>query len=117
MNLPIEQILPSGAGLIATISGLVGVWFKFQNKVDNIDNYLREEKVRMKEEHEELMRQINAQWKWKESHEKEAAQIRASLNKDISEIRGGLLVTNEQFKQILEALKEIKERLTKLEEK
>jgi len=106
MSIPIEDFIPSGAGLLATVIGLVGMWFKFQNKVENLER-----------EDSEQGRQLEAIWKWKDTHEKEAAQAREVFNKDISKLEGANLVTTEQFKQILHMLEEIKEKIKKLETK
>ena len=106
MNLPIEQFIPSGAGLLGTIVGLIGIWFKFQNKVENLER-----------KDDEQGKQILDVVKWSHDHEKEASTIREQLNKDIVKLEGSNLVVNEQFKRILEILEDIKERLTKLENK
>jgi DNA repair exonuclease SbcCD nuclease subunit len=106
MNLPIESFIPSGAGLVATIAGLVGMWFKFQSKVE-----------RLEEDKTEIKRQIEAVWKWKSDHENTATELREKFNKELAEVRASMLVTNEQFKQILAILSDIKDRIDKLEEK
>lgn len=104
MNLPIEQFIPSGTTAVGGIISIVAIWFKFQNKVENLEK-----------EDSEQARQIEALWKWKDEHTKESGNIREHLNRDIAEIRATALVVTEQFKQILEVLSEIKERLTFLE--
>ena len=86
--------------------GLIGVWFRNQFKIE-----------RLEEKNNENFRQIEAIWKWKEEHSKDSGIIRDDLNKDISEIRGSILVNGEQFKQVLNLLTEIKERLTRLEDR
>lgn len=106
MNLPIESFIPSGAGLLGTLIGLAGIWFKVQNKVENLEK-----------EDSEQGRQINALWMWKDGHEKEAAQNRESINRELFKLEGANMVVNEQFKQILAMLEDIKERISELEKK
>lgn len=106
MNLPIEQFIPSGAGLIGTIVGLAGMWFKFQNKVDNLER-----------RDEEQGRQIQNIIDWSHNYEEKAAARRDDINKELAKLEGANLVVNEQFKQIVNMLQEIKERITVLEEK
>lgn len=113
----LEQLISSGAGLLFTIAGLIGVWYKFQNKVENLEEARKSDIEKTKDERIEFRRQIEAVWKWKDEHQKEYSSLREDLQAEIAEIRGSTLVINEQFKQILEMLKEIKERLTKLETK
>ena len=102
MNITVEQIIT----WVAMFLGLAGVWFRYQYKVE-----------RLNEKDEEQDRQIEAMWKWKDSHEKEAAQNREHFNKEISELRGIALVSGEQFKQIMSLLQDLKERMIKLENK
>lgn len=110
MNIPIEQFIPSGAGLVAAISGLIGIWFKFQNRIDNLEKENFAEKT-------EYDRQINALWEWRDEHEKMAIEIREKFNREISEIRGSLLVTHEQYRQMIDILNDIKDRISVLEKK
>ena len=104
MNLPIEQFIPSGAGLLATLAGLAGVWFKVQNKVDNLERKDLEQG-----------RQIEALWKWKDDNEKDASKAREEFSKELFKLEGAHMVTTEQFKQIMQILNEIKDRLSILE--
>ena len=104
MNLPIEQFIPSGAGLLATIVTLIGMWFKFQNKVENLERKDNEQENK-----------ISDVIKWSHDHEKDAATAREQLSKDIFKLEGANMVVNEQFKQIMAMLQDIKERIEKLE--
>lgn len=104
MSIGIEELLPSGAGLITTIIALSIGWNKIQNKSE-----------RLEEKDAEQGRQIEAIWKWKDAHEKEAIISREGLNRDISRLEGANLVVNEQFKQIMSILQDIKERIERLE--
>ena len=54
-------------------------------------------------------------WQWKNNHEKDAGNMREKYQNQLAELRGSLLVTGEQFKQIMGALDDIKERITALE--
>lgn len=54
-------------------------------------------------------------WKWKEMHVKESGEIRERFQTSISELKGSQMVVNEQFKQIMFMLIEIKDRLSALE--
>lgn len=105
MNIDIEQFIPSGAGLLATIVSLVGMWFKFQNKVE-----------RLTETDIEQDRQIKAVWKWKEDLERDMFAVRERYNDRMSRMEGSNLVVVEQFKQIMTVLEDIKDRLEKLED-
>jgi len=97
MNIPIESYIPSGAGLLATIIGLAGMWTKFQGKVE-----------RLEEDRTENRRQIDAFWRWKEEHEKLDIDTRENLTRDIARLDAGGLVVNEQLKNIVAILNEIK---------
>ena len=101
MNIPIEQFVPTGASLIATISGLVGMWFKFMNKVE-----------RPEEEKGEMKRQINAFWHWKDDYEKVASSNREKIYHDIARLDAAGLVVNEQLKNIVLILQEIKNEIS-----
>lgn len=85
---------------------VVGGWFTYKNKVDNLHDRDTEQG-----------RQIEAIWKWKEQHDKDSHQWRSEFQKEISKLEGGILVSTEQFKQILGMLEDIKERLITLEKK
>lgn len=104
MEIPVEQFIPSGAGFLATIVSLAGMWFKFQAKVE-----------RLEEDKLDLKRQIEGLGKSFDTHEKEAIEMREHFNSQLSEFKGSLLVNGEQFKQILAMLQDIKDRITALE--
>lgn len=90
-----------GVGTLVTI---LGGWFGFKYGLDRVNEKITEDK-----------RQIEALWKWINQHEKEANEMRERFNKDISRLEGANLVQTEQFKQILNLLEDIKERLSDLE--
>lgn len=90
-----------GVGTLVTI---LGGWFGFKYGLDRVNEKITEDK-----------RQIEALWKWINQHEKEANEMRERFNKDISRLEGANLVQTEQFKQILNLLEDIKERLNDLE--
>lgn len=100
----IEQVVSSSPGLIASIAGFIGMWFKFQNKVERLE----EDKI-------EIRRQNDALWKWKDSHEREVSESRERVQKELSRLEGMNLVVSEQFKQIMSYLQDIKERVVQLE--
>ena len=97
MNLPIEQFIPSGSVLVTGIVGLTVAWFKFQNKVDNLEEDRKEDRDR----HEEDMARIKEvnvlQWskideinKWEILHEKESTERRTTIEVKIAKIEGSL---------------------------
>jgi len=100
-----------------TIIGLVGVWYRNQFKLERLEEKIVDMRVLVDGGSVENRRQIEAIWKWKDEHEKDSNSIRESFNKEISEIRGSMLVTNEQFKQIMTILQDIKDRVSKIEGK
>lgn len=102
MSFELSDLIP----WVSTVLGIVAVWFRNQYKLE-----------RLMEKDDEQGRQIEAMWKWKDSHEKDSSTIRENFNKEISELRGSMLVANEQFKQIMTILIEIKDRLSRLEHK
>ena len=106
MNIPLEQIGLSGGTIISALAGIVAMWFKFQNKVDNLVDKDAEQGKKI----EDII-------KWSHEHEKEASGYRDAFNKELSKLEGASLVINEQFKQIMAMLEDIKERMGKLEEK
>lgn len=77
-----------------------------QNKID-----------RLEDEKSEAKRQIEAIWDWKDEHEKNANDMREKYNRELSRLEGANLVVNEQFKQIMNILEDIKERISELEKK
>ncbi len=101
-DITVSQLITWGVMLF----GAVGAWFTYKNKVDN----LQDKDI-------EQGRQIDAMWKWKESHDKESNQIRSEFQRELSRLEGSLLVNVEQFKQILGMLEDIKERLITLEKR
>jgi polynucleotide 5'-kinase involved in rRNA processing len=66
---------------------------------------------------DELEDAIKDVWKWKNSHEKEAVEMREKYQIQLSELKGALMVTGEQFKAIMLALEDIKDRITALEDR
>lgn len=106
MSFQFEQILTAAAIIIANTVTVAGLWFKMQNRIDRLED----EKV-------EAKRQIEAIWDWKDEHEKNANDIREKYNRELSRLEGANLVVNEQFKQIMNILEDIKERISELEKK
>lgn len=102
MNISMENIVT----WIVMAVGLIGMWFKNQAKVE-----------RLTEKDNEQGLEIKDFWSWKNKHEKEANDNRERFNSQISELKGSLLVTGEQFKQIMSSLQDLKERMIKLENK
>lgn len=106
MSLSVESFIPSGSGLLVQIVLLVGAWFKFQNKVENLENSrtndLKNYETDRKEDrarHEEAVariKEVNAlQWakidelgKWNIVHEKEAWENRNALELKIAALHG-----------------------------
>ena len=108
MNLPIESFIPSGSGLLVQIILLVGAWFKFQNKVERLeeDKGKDEKKLdaafkRIDENREECRRIYD-------EHQKDAAANREKINQEIAKLDAANMVTTEQLKNILSVLTEIK---------
>lgn len=95
MNIPLEVLIGYGGTAVTIIGG----WFAMKFGLD-----------RANEKIQEVNRQVEALWKWKEKHEEEATNMRERFNKDISKLEGAALVATEQFRQILVMLQEIKER-------
>lgn len=92
----VEEMLALG-GSILSMAGVVGHFFVTKYKVEqNRDN-------------------IIDIWRWKNSHEKESTNLREKYQTQLSELKGGQLVVNEQFRQIMMMLEEIKQRITELE--
>lgn len=81
-----------------------------------VANYRIEKLEKEQEKHTLLDKEgFNEVWKWKNSHEKEAGNMREKYQNQLSELKGSILVTGEQFKQIMNILEDIKERITALE--
>lgn len=99
-----EITLPVILGYAGTIFTAIGGWFTMKFTIE-----------RANEKIIELQRQVNAQWKSLNDHEKDSAEIRERFNKDISRLEGSQLVHTEQFKQILSILEEIKKRMDSIE--
>lgn len=106
-----SQILQFGVYAIA----IAGVWFRSQFKIERMEERFAEHVAEDDKRHAELERQKDALWAWIDGHEKDSSKTRELFQKEISEIRGEQKVNIEQFKQVLGLLTEIKERLTRLE--
>lgn len=100
MTIETENIIWALGSLITILGG----WFGFRYGLDRANEKITEN-----------IRQLEALWKWVNTHEKEANEMRERFNKDISRLEGANLVQTEQFKQILNLLEDIKERLNYLE--
>ncbi len=101
LSVTLEQLITWACTLI----GLAGVWYGMKYQID-----------RLKENDEQKTRDIKALWTYKDVHEKESGQTREMFFKELSEMKGAMMVGGEQFKQIMHGLDELKERMTKLEE-
>jgi predicted nuclease with TOPRIM domain len=97
------EVLVGYAGTVITI---VAGWFGMKYGLDRANEKILEGS-----------RQIEALWSWKDEHEKDSNGIREHLNKDISRLEGAQMVQTEQFKQIMQILEDIKERMGELENK
>lgn len=106
MNIPVEQFGLTGATALGGLITAVTLWNKFQNKVENLEKTDKDQQTK-----------IDGMDKWTHEFEKEAAHAREEFNRAISRLEGAQLVVNEQFKQIMSALQDIKERIEKLESK
>lgn len=113
MNFSVNEIVT----WVAMAVGLIGVWFRNQYKIERLEEKHKEVLDRIKEHGDEDLRQLTALWKWKDEHEKDSNSIREEFNRGLSELRGGTMVINEQFKQIMAFLQDLKERMIKLEGK
>lgn len=105
MNIPLEQIGISGGTILSGVVAITTLWFKIQNKVENL------ERKDIEQEHK-----IDGINKWTHDHEKEAATSRENFSKELFELKGAQMVVGEQFKQIMSVLQDIKERMEKLED-
>ena len=72
---------------------------------------------RVNEKVAEGTRQMEALWKWKDDHDKEAAGMREKFNKDISRLEGSHMVQTEQYKQILQLLEELRDEFKQFKDK
>lgn len=119
----IELMITIG-GTIASIGGAYAVIQWRLDRQDKDDEKLEAHMNKKIDQHidddtkveEELKRNIEAVWKWKDEHERDAANMREKYQVQLSEIKGGQMVVNEQFRQIMNDLREIKERLGKIED-
>lgn len=110
MNFELKDIVTWGG----TIGGLLGVWFRNQYKIERLEERAIEQTEAIFRTDKEYIRQVEALWKWKDQHERDALDTREKLNKDISELNGKNLVLTEKFTQIMTALIEIKAELIEL---
>ena len=94
MNINLEIIL----GYAAAAIGVLGGWFAMKFGLD-----------RANEKIQESTRQMEAFWKWKESHEKENSSSNETINRDIARLEGTQLVQTEQYRQIISLLKELRD--------
>lgn len=117
MNIPIEQFLTSGAGIISTAIGLITMWNKFQNKLDNLEQDRIEDLARMNEERQEHRRQMEAMWVWKDGHERSASEQRERYNREIAMLEGKHMAGDERHSQVMSRLDDILSRLSALEKK
>jgi hypothetical protein len=104
MNVPVETLI----GWVGTGVAIVGHYFVFNYRLDQL-----EKKTDLHDNSDQ--EQFKGVWKWKNEHEREAQKNRDELRMGISRLEGANMVVNEQFKQIMNILTEIKNRLTQLE--
>lgn len=106
MNFQPEQIFTAFAVIVANTITIASLWFRMQNKIE-----------RLEEDRSENKRQIIALWGWKDSHEREASDYKDSNNRELAKLGGQNLVVNEQFKQIMNSLSDIKEEFSDIRER
>lgn len=111
MSISIESIIT----WVGMFIGLLGVWFRNQFKIERLEEKHDEHVISTEKKHEEYVRQIEAIWRKADESEKEATATREKLNRDIGDLKGTVSVNSEQFRQVINILTEIKERLTRLE--
>jgi hypothetical protein len=86
--------------------GIAGGWFGIKFGLDRANEKITENQ-----------RQIDALWKWKDEHEKDATRNREEFHSEISQLKGAHLVADQILKQIVQLLEEIKQRIGVLEKK
>ena len=99
------------------VFGAITGWFTLKFQVERLKERDVDQQNLIEERHNEQRIKIDAIVKWSHDHEREAYEQRDKFNKEISRLEGSLLVTTEQFKQVLNRLEEIIERLSRLERK
>lgn len=106
------------AFILAVIGGAVGYGRLNRNVETNSERLtsLEDDKAESKDV-ENAWGALKQMRDWKDVHEREEGIHREQFNKEISELKGSLLVSGEQFKQILAFLQDLKERMIKLENK
>lgn len=114
MNLPIEQFIPSGAGLLATVVGGIGMWFKFQGKVERLEDDKTDLHNKLEAAFKRIDENRNDCRRIYDEHQKEAIFNREKTNQEIAKLEAVSLVTSEQLKNILSVLTEIKEEISEL---
>ena len=102
MNIPLEVLIGYGGTAVTIIGG----WFAMKFGLEGVN-----EKVA------ESHRKMEALWKWKDEHDREANTMREKFNKDISRLEGGHMVQTEQYKQILQLLEELRDEFKEFREK
>lgn len=101
MTIPLEVLIGYGGTAITVIGG----WFAMKFGLERVS-----EKVL------ESNRQIEALWKWKDEHDREAAGMREKFNKDLSRLEGAQLVQTEQYKNILQLLEQLRDEIRDIKE-
>lgn len=94
MNIPLEVLVGYAGSAVTVIGGWFAVKFGLERAGEKIS---------------EANRQIEALWKWKDEHDREAAGMREKFNKDLSKLEGSQLVQTEQYKQILQLLEQLRD--------
>lgn len=101
MNIPLEVLIGYGGTAITVVGG----WFAMKFGLERVG-----EKVI------ESNRQIEALWKWKDEHDREATGMREKFNKDLSRLEGAQLVQTEQYKNILQLLEQLRDEIRDIKE-
>lgn len=104
MSFELKDLITIVSGVFFGGVAIIGTWFKFQNKVENLEH-----------EDQEQIRQITALWSWKDKHEDDHIKHREEVNREMFLLKGANISITEQLKQIILMLTEIKERLAYLE--
>lgn len=101
MNIPGEVLIGYGGTAVTIIGGWFAMKFGLERAGEKIS---------------EANRQIEALWKWKDEHDREATEMREKFNKELSKLEGSQLVQTEQYKQILQLLEQLRDEFQEFKE-
>lgn len=99
------ETISVASGFLITFASVVAYGQNMLNKIENLTNASNNN-----------IKAIDDIWRWKSSHEKDSFATRETLQKELARLEGHNMVTNEQFKQIMAMLTDIKIRMEKLED-